>query len=263
MLSCGIDVGSLTVQIVLLEDETLRASVSLRVEPHPVASAERALAALRERSDADARAAAATLATGYGRQQLVARGLAGAEASEIACHARGASFLMPAVRTVIDVGGQDAKVIRVDAAGELANFVMNDKCASGTGRFLEAMARTLRVELSELGPLAGRASAPIELASRCGIFCETELLHHLQRGARRPELAAGVARAMATRVAALARRLGPLEREVTMSGGVAKNAAVRAELERMLGVPLRACPIDPQLVGALGAALLAAEGGRR
>jgi predicted CoA-substrate-specific enzyme activase len=151
-------------------------------------------------------------------------------------------------------------VIRLGPGGELVDFAMNDKCASGTGRFLEVMARSLALDLDELGPLALRAREPVALSSRCSIFCETEVLHFRQRGVAPADIAAGVTRAMAERVAALARRAG-VEAEVSMSGGVAKNLAVRSELERILAVRMVDCPVDPQIVGALGAALFAS--GRR
>ena len=160
------------------------------------------------------------------------------------------------MRTVIDIGGQDAKVIRVDARGELFDFAMNDKCAAGTGHFLELMCRTLGVALDELGPLALAARRPVEMTSRCSIFVETEVLHFLQRGSERSDVAAGVCQALAERVVALVRRVG-LEPAVAMTGGVAKNVAVRRAVEQRLGHRLVDLGLDPQLVGAYGAAVLA------
>ncbi len=256
---CGIDVGSLTAQAVLLEDGEVVATCSRRVKPDPVVSAGDVLDAVLQQRELRPGRVSRTVATGYGRQRLVQQGVAQGEVSEISCHGAGASFLLPAVRTVIDIGGQDAKVILVNADGGLEDFVMNDKCASGTGRFLEVMSRTLGVALEELGTISLRAREPVPLTDRCSIFCETEVLHHLQRGRSPEDLAAGINRAMGERVAALARRAG-VTAEVTMTGGVAHNQAVRAELERLLGVRLLRCPVDPQLVGALGAAKHAAEG---
>jgi len=260
MAFAGIDVGSLTAQAALVEGGALIGAASIPVRRHPVESATAALDQLmtrlgRKRSDLDG-----AVATGYGREKIEAAGLADANVSEISCHGVGAHAVVPGLTTLIDIGGQDAKVIRVDRAGELQDFAMNDKCAAGTGRFLEVMARTLGVGLAELGPLARRAREPAQLSSRCSIFCETEALHFAQRGVPPEDVAAGVCRAMALRVAALARRVG-VEEVVSMSGGVAKNASVRRELERTLGVRLRSCPVDPQVIGALGAALIAERGG--
>jgi len=256
VLYCGIDVGSLTAQAVLLQDDQVRGFSSIRARPDPVQSAREVSSALFADCGVAPGEVRRTVATGYGRARLQQEGLAQSNVSEISCHGIGAQRLLPAVRTIIDIGGQDAKVIRVEAQGELANFVMNDKCASGTGRFLEVMSRTLGVELEELGALALKAKETIALSSRCSIFCETEVLHFLQRGTPPEDLAAGIACAMGERVAALARRLG-VQAEVTMTGGVAKNVAVRDQLERLLGVRLLPCPMDPQIVGALGAACLA------
>jgi predicted CoA-substrate-specific enzyme activase len=259
---CGIDVGSLTAQAVLVtDDERLVGWRSMRVRPNPVDSAREVTDSLLEEHGLDRGGLRSTVATGYGRQQIVEQGLADANLSEISCHGAGAQQVLPGVRTIIDIGGQDAKVIRVNDRGEIVDFVMNDKCASGTGRFLEVMSRTLGVELSRLGELALGARETIELSSRCSIFCETEVLHGLQRGADRAGLAAGITRAIGERAAALARRLG-VEEEITMTGGVAKNAGVRAEIERLLTLRLADCPVDPQIVGALGAAVLARRGAR-
>ncbi len=260
MLYGGIDVGSLTAQTVIIEDGKIAGSRSIRVKPNPVDSAECVMGELLEELGLHLKAVAYTVSTGYGREQVQSRGLAQANVSEISCHGVGAQWLLPRVRTVIDIGGQDAKVIHMEPTGELRDFVMNDKCAAGTGRFLEVMCRTLGITLEELGTLSCKSKHPVGLSSRCSIFCETEVLHYLQQGVDRADIAASVNRAMAERVAALARRVG-IEPDVTMTGGVAKNAAVKAELKRILGVKMVPCPVDPQIVGALGAAILASRMG--
>jgi predicted CoA-substrate-specific enzyme activase len=252
----GIDVGSLTAQAVIMEDGKIAGFRSIRVKPNPVDSAETVMGELLSELGLRQGDIDFTVSTGYGREQVQSRGLAQANVSEISCHGVGALWLLPGVRTIIDIGGQDAKVIRMEPTGELKDFVMNDKCAAGTGRFLEVMCRTLGITLDELGTLSLKSRHPVDLSSRCSIFCETEVLHYMQRGVDKADIAASVNRAMAERVAALARRVG-VEPEVTMSGGVAKNAAVKAELERILGVRMVPCPVDPQIVGALGAAILA------
>jgi len=256
MYFAGIDVGSLTAQAVVINAKGIVAYKSIGVKPHPVQSARAVVDMLVKEEGIDWEGIKFCVSTGYGREQVQAEGLSQDNVSEISCHGMGASWLVPEVRTVIDIGGQDAKVIRMEPTGELKDFVMNDKCAAGTGRFLEVMCRTLGITLDELGTLSLKSRHPVDLSSRCSIFCETEVLHYMQRGVDKADIAASVNRAMAERVAALARRVG-VEPEVTMSGGVAKNAAVKAELERILGVRMVPCPVDPQIVGALGAAILA------
>jgi predicted CoA-substrate-specific enzyme activase len=256
MLFGGIDVGSLTAQAVFIENGTIITAKSIPVKNNPVDSAATVLEMALQEKRLKLADLAFTVSTGYGREQVQREGLSQKNISEISCHGKGAHWLLPQVRTIIDIGGQDAKVIRVDSEGELVDFVMNDKCAAGTGRFLEVMCRTLGLSLEELGPISFKARNPIELSTRCSIYCETEVLHYLQRGVERADIAASVNRAMAERVLALMRRVG-LERELTITGGVAKNVAVRQELEKLTGVRMLSYDVDPQIVGALGAALIA------
>jgi predicted CoA-substrate-specific enzyme activase len=256
----GIDVGSLTAESILLEGTRVKASAIIAARTNPLDSAREVLGqVLRERSLAPGDVCY-TISTGYGREAIQREGLAQENLSEISCHGYGAWCLAPRVRTVIDIGGQDAKAIKVDDQGGLERFAMNDKCAAGTGHFLEHMGRTLEVELGELGRLAQSARRPVRMTSRCTIFVETEVLHFLQRGHSRADIAAGVADAMAARVAALARRVRP-QAEMTMTGGVAKNVAVKREVEKRLGMPMVHLRFDPQLVGAYGAARLAERRG--
>ncbi len=254
----GIDVGSLTAQAVVLKDNMIYSFQSIRVKPNPVDSAAAVMeGALKEKGLA-LKDLSFCVSTGYGREQIQKEGLSRENMSEISCHGKGAWWVLPQVRTIIDIGGQDAKVIRVDKDGELVNFVMNDKCAAGTGRFLDVMSKTLGITVEELGPLAFKAQQVIEMSSRCSIFCETEVHHYLQRGATLADLAAGINRTMAGRVMALVRRVG-LEKEITMTGGVAKNPSVRKELEKAMGTRMLTYSIDSQIVGALGAALIARQ----
>ncbi len=252
----GIDVGSLTAQAVVLKDDTIYSYQSIRVKPNPVESAATVIEGVLQERGLALKDLSFCVSTGYGREQIQKDGLAGENISEISCHGKGAWWMLPRVRTIIDIGGQDAKVIRVDAGGELVDFVMNDKCAAGTGRFLDVMSKTLGVTVEELAPLSFKARRVIEMSSRCSIFCETEVHHYLQRGAELADLAAGVNRTMAGRVLALVRRVG-IEKEITMTGGVAKNPAVRRELEKAMGLKMLTYSIDSQIVGALGAALIA------
>jgi len=252
----GIDVGSLTAEAVLVCDDRLIGHSRIGVRPHPVASAREVCETLFQQNGVRLEQVDFAVSTGYGREQVQAAGMAGDNISEISCHAFGAHCLVPEVRTVVDIGGQDAKAIRVGPAGELEDFVMNDKCAAGTGHFLELMSRALDVPLEELGPLGMRARRPAEMSSRCSIFVETEVIHYLQRGVAREDVAAGINQAMAGRVASLVKRIKP-QPALVMTGGVAKNIGVRTEIERRLRLRVTTLKLDPQLVGAYGAAMLA------
>ncbi len=256
MFFVGIDVGSLTAEAVLLRDERMVAQARMPVRPHPVASAREVCDSLFRESDATPERIDFAVSTGYGREQVQAAGMADENISEISCHAFGAHCLAPGVRTVVDIGGQDAKAIRVGKAGELEDFVMNDKCAAGTGHFLELMSRTLEVPLEGLGQLGGRARRPVEMSGRCSIFVETEVIHYLQRGVAREDIAAGINQAMAGRIVSLVKRINP-QPALAMTGGVAKNVGVRTEIEKLLRLRITPLNLDPQLVGAYGAAMLA------
>jgi len=256
MYFAGIDVGSLTAQAVVINNGEILAHKSIGVKPNPVNSAETVMQMLLLEDGLNLSDIKFCVSTGYGREQVQTRGLAQENVSEISCHGVGAYWIEPEVRTVIEIGGQDAKVIKIAASGELDNFVMNDKCAAGTGHFLEVMSRTLGVALEEIGPLSLGSRKPVEMSNRCTIYVETEVIHFLQRGVPKKDVAAGINRAMAERVLALVRRVNP-EPEVMLTGGVAKNVAVKNELERMLNVKVVPTKIDPQIIGAFGAALFA------
>lgn len=257
MFFAGTDVGSLTAQAVILEDNKILGWKNIRVLPNPLESAKKVMGELLEELGIN-RDDIITFSTGYGREKLVEAGFAKNHVSEISCHAKGAFWLKPTVRTVIDIGGQDAKVIRIDEKGKLINFVMNDKCAAGTGRFLEIQAKALGLTLEDLGNMTFIAKNPVEITARCSIFAETEVLHFLQKGLSKEDIAAGVNRSMAQRIYYLASRIG-VEREVALTGGVAKNRGVKWELEKILKIKFLDLGVDPQIVGALGAAIFAKE----
>jgi predicted CoA-substrate-specific enzyme activase len=194
------------------------------------------------------------VATGYGR---VAVAFADRQVTEISCYARGIHHLYPQVQTVIDIGGQDSKVVAVGPGGRPLDFAMNDKCAAGTGRFLEVMARALQLDLAEIGPNALRARRAADISSTCTVFAESEVISLVARGVDREEILAGICQAIARRVGAMARRVGVVP-PVAIAGGVAKNVGVVNALEQFLGEELLVPP-EPQIVGALGAALLARD----
>jgi predicted CoA-substrate-specific enzyme activase len=177
--------------------------------------------------------------------------------TEISCHARGAHFLCPGTRTVIDMGGQDAKAIGVGPSGEVLDFVMNDKCAAGTGRFLANAAEVMGIGLDDIGPLSLRATRPVKIATVCTVFVESDILSYLSQGKRPEDIMGGVHLAIAKRTMSLARRVN-IEPLVTMTGGVARNVGMVQALETVLGQKIVVTP-DAQFMGAVGAALFSLE----
>jgi len=257
-LYAGIDVGSLSTEAVLLDADGRVAGFSIVATG---ASTRKACGEALARALAAANAAdtciACTVSTGYGRESVPA---SDRRVTEITCHARGARHLFPETRTVLDIGGQDSKVIRLAPDGRVADFAMNDKCAAGTGRFLEVMARTLEMDLEDLGPASLRSRRSLAVSSMCTVFAESEVVSLIASGAAPEDIARGIHNAVADRVAALAERIG-MAPPAVMTGGVAKNPGARKALEERFGFPLLV-PGEPQLAGALGAALIAREEGR-
>ena len=177
--------------------------------------------------------------------------------TEISCHARGAHMLFPGTRTVIDMGGQDTKAIKVGPDGDVLDFCMNDKCAAGTGRFLAAAADVLGLTLDEIGPISLKGTNPIRLTSVCTVFVESDILSYLAQKKKIEDILAGVHQAIASRTIGLVRRVD-IEQEITFTGGVARNVGMISTLEEKLGAPLNVTP-DSQFTGALGAALFALD----
>jgi predicted CoA-substrate-specific enzyme activase len=192
--------------------------------------------------------------TGYGRYNI---SFGNAQMTEISCHARGAHWMCPSTRTVIDMGGQDSKAIAVGADGQVLDFVMNDKCAAGTGRFLANAADVMGVGLDEVGPLSLKASRPVRIATVCTVFVESDILSYLTQGKKPEDILSGVHLAIAKRTLSLARRV-PLEPDIVMTGGVAQNVGMVSALEQVLGAKLKISPIA-QFTGAIGAAVFALE----
>lgn len=194
------------------------------------------------------------VSTGYGRASV---GFSNKEVTEITCHGRGAKKLFPRTHTIIDIGGQDSKIIYVNEEGNVAKFVMNDKCAAGTGRFLEVMSGALQVDLHELGQLWFHSRKSVEVSSVCTVFAESEVISLFARGYDKADIAAALQRAIARRIAGLVGQYG-VQESVVMTGGVAKNVGVQKALEEKLGTTIHV-PEEPQIVGAYGAAIIAAE----
>jgi predicted CoA-substrate-specific enzyme activase len=256
-LVAGVDIGSTTAKAVVLDerDETWRAIIPTGSRPSE--SGRQVLQMALEKSGHAPSDVAFTVATGYGR---VTADFANKTVTEIACHGRGAHFVDPAIRTIIDIGGQDAKSISLGEGGKVTDFLINDKCASGTGRFLESASQlVLHVPLEDLGRLSSEAKSKATISSTCTVFAQTELISLLAAGESLESIVAGLHASIASKVGSMARRLG-VKPTVIMTGGVAKNigvvSAIKQELNAEVVVPTM---IDPQLIGALGAALFARE----
>ena len=251
----GLDSGSTSTNAVVMnEARKIVASVVIRTGAKAGASAEHAYREVLDRAGITPDQVACTIATGYGRVSIP---FADENVTEISCHGRGAHYFNPDVRTILDIGGQDSKAIHVNAAGEVTDFAMNDKCAAGTGRFLEMIARSLEISLDELGPAALESKKRLEIASMCSVFAESEIISLIANNEEKPDIAAGVCRAVAGKAYSLMRRVG-LEGAYMMTGGVAQNPGVVRAVEELIGEKLFICE-DPEIVGATGAALLALE----
>lgn len=254
MIFAGIDAGSRAIKVALL-DETSHV-IGTGVQDQGVEQVELASGLLNRvlqehgytRSDVGG-----SVATGYGRDALL---FANTTITEITCQAQGVCYSMPEARTIIDIGGQDSKVIRLEAEGHVRDFVMNDRCAAGTGRFLEVVSQRLNVALSEIGSITQRVDAPAFISSMCVVFAETEIIGLMSRGVPREQILAGVQKAMSARVASMAGRSAA--RPVVFTGGVAMIPGMDAHLSNALGHTVLIAPF-PQMTAALGAAILAVK----
>jgi predicted CoA-substrate-specific enzyme activase len=246
----------LTSKAVVLRNGRIIGSDIIRSRVNPTESADRVMAGALEKAGLTLDDVVHCVGTGYGREKI---SFVNEAVSEIACHAKGASWLLPSVRTIIDIGGQDCKAIKVDSAGHVLDFTTNDKCASGTGRFLEVMAQVLNIGIEALGPLSARSKSPLTLTSTCTVWAQADIIKYLNSGHPVEDIGAGINTAMAKRIATLANSI-KVERDICMTGGVAKNVGVVATLEKVIGHRLKKVrKADPQMAGAIGAAIISKE----
>lgn len=255
MYVMGIDSGSTSTNAVIMDgDRKIVASAVVRTGAKSGESAQRILDEVLSEAGLKREDISWIVSTGYGRVSIP---FADENVTEISCHGRGAHYFNPAVRTILDIGGQDSKAILLNEKGEVADFVMNDKCAAGTGRFLEMIARSLEVDVDELGSIALQSKEDIEITSMCSVFAESEVISLIANNREKTDIANGICRAVANKSYSLLKRVG-LEAEFMMTGGVAKNAGVVRAVEEKLGTKLYICP-EPEIVGAAGAALYALD----
>ncbi|KUG23280.1 benzoyl-coa reductase subunit badg [hydrocarbon metagenome] len=254
MITAGCDIGSLTAKAVILKDGKIIASEVILASAQPEKSALEVIKRAVEKAGIKIEDIEYSVGTGYGRKHIP---FMNSSESEIVCHGRGAVWQVPSARTVVDIGGQDAKAIRIDEKGNVERYVYNDKCASGTGRFLEVIADALDIKLEDLGTTSERSTEKLTLSNQCVIFAETEIISLVNEGKEIPDIISALHQAVANRAASLAKSI-LVAPDAVMTGGVAKNSGMFSALEKALGVKMYRVE-NPQINGALGAALIAVD----
>lgn len=257
MYFCGIDIGSLTTKALIFDGSEIKGYYILSSGHLYEEAGIKAYNTCLENCHLTKDDIRYIVGTGYGRALI---SFANENITEITCHARGVNHYFTDARTVIDIGGQDSKAIRIGENGKVLDFVMNDKCAAGTGRFLEVMANALNLgSVDNMGELSVQSNAPAKISSMCTVFAESEVISlFAQKKANKEDIVAGLHAAIAKRITGMVNRLGRVQEKIVFCGGVAKNKGVKKALETELGKALYS-PEDPQITGALGAALLARE----
>ena len=251
MVVAGIDVGAATAKVVILVDGEVFSHVR-QTGFNIIKSSNEVMAATLEKAGLSMDDIEFVVSTGYARNNIP---FSNKSVTEIICHAKGAYHTFPSVGTIIDIGGQDSKVIGIGKGGKVENFVMNDKCAAGTGRFLEVMATVLEIDITEMGPIALTSKDPCQVSSTCTIFAESEMVSLRAEGRSREDLIGGIHKSMASRVTIMGRSVGYND-DVVFTGGVAKNIGAKWYLEQETNKNI-IIPVEPQIIGCLGAALLA------
>ncbi len=256
MLVAGVDLGSATGKAVILKDGDIVAKQLTLSNAHPVETAKKVVEAALEEAGLDSvECLENIITTGYGRLKVP---FASENVSEITCHAKGAHWMIPSIRTVIDIGGQDCKVINVTPKGMVGEFLMNDRCAAGTGRFFEGIARGLDCGLEGISALSNQGEEPCTISNQCSVFAESEVVTLVNEGMEFRNIISGVNLSVAKRLRAMVKRIGVME-DVALTGGCSKNDGLSKFVGEQLGIEIKRLPLDPQITGALGAALMAAE----
>jgi (R)-2-hydroxyacyl-CoA dehydratese activating ATPase len=254
MQTAGIDIGSITTKAAIFADKKIVATKVIFTGYNAEASGLKVYEEVLKEAGIDKNAVKKIVSTGYGRNSVK---LADKSYTEIMCHAVGAHFLNPHIRSIIDIGGQDSKAILLDDNGKVKNFVMNDKCAAGTGRFLEVMARAMEVNLDEFGAMSIKSKQPSKISSLCTVFAESEVISLIAKGEQRQDIIAGIHESIAARISSMTGRVG-LQEPVMITGGVARNIGVIHALEKKLEMKIEVSQYA-QVNGAIGAAILAAS----
>ncbi|HSH36838.1 acyl-CoA dehydratase activase [Schnuerera sp.] len=250
MISIGIDVGSVAAKIAAYDGEKIIATGLLPTGWSPKGVGEQLLEEILEKIKTPKKKVKSIIGTGYGRVSLP---FVDKKITEITCHGRGAYYIDPAIRTVIDIGGQDSKVIKLNSEGMVTDFLMNDKCAAGTGRFLQVMANALEIDIDDLSHLAAKAE-PANISSMCTVFAESEVVSLVAEGTPKEKIAAGLLHSVCNKTYSLVNKVG-IEDKVFFSGGVSRNKKLGELLEEKLGVKIISTD-ESQFIGAIGAAIL-------
>jgi len=256
MIVAGVDLGSATGKAVIMKDGDI---VGYHIAPsnrHPVDTAKLVMEAALDAAGLDSiEAVDLVLTTGYGRLKVP---FASENVSEITCHARGAHWMTPSLRTVIDIGGQDCKVISLTNKGMVGEFLMNDRCAAGTGRFFEGIARGLGRDLDGISSMENQGPEPCTISNQCSVFAESEVVTLINEGNDFKNIISGVNLSVAKRLKAMVQRLGIIE-DVALTGGCSKNDGLVHAVGELMGIEIKRLPLDPQITGAIGAAIIAGE----
>ncbi|MBW1710874.1 MAG: hypothetical protein JRJ73_13500 [Deltaproteobacteria bacterium] len=255
MIYAGCDLGTVAVKMVLLEDNDICASETLAYKKIPKQAALEVMETLLSKAGLTSDQIDYSIATGFGRKAIP---FTDGDALEVVCLNRAIQWINPKIHTVINAGGQSIRAFTIGDDGKIMESTNNEKCAAGTGKFIEVMARALELDLDQMSRLPFDSKAPVSITSQCGVFAESEVITYVNEGQARADIAAGISRSVASKVSSLARRIG-LTEQVAFIGGVAKNSGVVNDVETELGLKLAEMNIDPQIIGALGAALIARE----
>lgn len=255
MYFAGVDIGSVGAKALIFNDNEIASYFIGKTGPDSTATCWMAYRECLAKAGLNEKDISYVVATGYGR---VSAPFADGNVSEISCHARGAHWMAPSVRTILDMGGQDCKAINCDDHGRVTKFVMNDKCAGGTGRFLETIAVVLGVSLDDIGRMSMQSTKKVEFSTVCAVFAKSEALGLLRKGVAKADILAGLNDAIAGRAVGQLKRVS-IEKDFAVTGGIAKNAGLTAKIEERLGMKRVSMQPDPQIAGALGAALFARE----
>lgn len=253
-LTMGIDLGSTTSKAIILKNGKDIIGSSVITVGAGTSGPKRAITKALEKANKTEKDIDIRVATGYGRNSIYN---VDKQISELSCHAKGAYYLFSNPRTLIDIGGQDVKALEISSGGNLINFVMNDKCAAGTGRFLDVMSNVLEIDVSKMAEVSNNSKKCVEISSTCTVFAESEVISHLANNESISDIVSGIHRSIASRVAGLVKRISVVS-PVVMTGGVAQNEGVIKALEKQLQVSIITTPLA-QLAGALGAAIYAYE----
>ncbi len=252
MITAGIDIGHQSVNGVILDDNRIVTHNTIIISGEVEAAARVALEKLLDQAGMSENGIESLYATGVGREKVT---FADGHRTEMLAHVQGAHWLFPAVRTVINVGAEGSRILKCDEEGNLTNFIMNDKCASGAGVFLETVAEMMQVPLSDMGPLSLNSSEKIVLTTTCAVFAESEIVAEVHRGSSKEDILWGVHESIASKIASVSIRVG-IEPDLVFTGGVALNIGVVEALQKQLEMEIQV-PKNPEIVGALGAAILA------